>query len=664
MNLIMEENKLYLEVAFNTPLKNTFTYLLPENLSEEKGEIPDCGVRVAATLGRRKMTGFVVGKTFEKPSGDYEIKRIEKIIDSEPLFDSGYLETAKWIAGMYMCSVGEALFKMVPVGRQERSSDLFTEIDNDFTEVIINSDQKAAIEKIDSSVRNLFYLFGVTGSGKTEVYLSLAEKTLSKGRGVIYLVPEISLTHQMIDYVCRRFGDRVAVLHSGITPSQKLYHWRRIQKGEADIVVGARSAVFAPVKDPGLIILDEEHESSYKAGQTPRYHARQIAMHRINKGGGKLIMGSATPSVEAYHLMKTGVIEKVVLEKVAAGGAFPEVDIIDVTGSDSAISEELALAIRDTCAEGRQVILFLNRRGFFYYFNCHQCGYEMTCRQCSVPLTYHKDRNRMICHYCGYSRPPVTVCPECSSLDIGYSGFGTEKIENDVKRLFPYLKIARLDRDSVQKKDYLKKVLDSFRSGETDILLGTQIVAKGLNFPKVKLIGIILADTTLQLPDFRSAERTFALITQVSGRAGRFSPDGKVLIQTFRPSNFAIKAAALRKTEEFYEREIENRKAMGFPPFTRVIRVVFRSKERDLCEKSLKTLTDILSSLSSGINGIRILGPAECPVSVVSGNYRFHVIMTAVEFIKAHNILFTAISDFRVPNKVYMEIDIDPSALM
>ena len=662
----MEEDKKYLQVVFSTPLKNSFTYLPPENLSSEEFNSISCGIRVSAYFGRRKMTGFVVSVGNDKPDGDFQIKRVEKIIDTEPLFDEDYYETVKWIASMYLCSEGEALFKMVPGGKQERKPNLFSDIDDDYTEVVLNDEQTEAVEKINKSTNSLFYLFGVTGSGKTEVYLSMAEKTLSLGKAVIYLVPEIALTHQMIDYVYKRFGDRVAVLHSGITPSQKLHNWRRIQNGDADIVVGARSAVFAPVKDPGLIIIDEEHESSYKAGQTPRYHARQIAMHRVKRGGGKLIMGSATPSLEAYHLMKTGVIDEVRLTKIAAGGGFPAVKIVDVSESKSAISDQLADEIRKTTAEGRQVILFLNRRGYFYYFHCRNCCYEMTCRQCSVPLTLHKDRNRLICHYCGYSQPPVNVCPDCGSYEVGYSGFGTEKIENDVKKYFPHLKIARLDKDSVQKKSYLKEVLDSFRKGDIDILLGTQIVAKGLNFPKVKLIGIILADTTLQLPDFRSAERTFALITQVSGRAGRFIPDGEVLIQTFRPKNFAIQAAAKRKTAEFYEKEIENRKMMEFPPFTRVMRIVFRSKDRDLCEKSLKKFTDYLISLTLMENGgsIRILGPAECPVSIVSGSHRFQVIITTTEFMKAHHILSHALNGYKTPASIYAEIDIDPVSLM
>ena len=660
----MSQKEIYLQVVFNTPLKTSFSYLPPENISDEELSKLVCGVRISAHFGRRKMTGFIISVAEKKPKGDFEIKRIDKIIDSVPLFDSDYYDTVKWISSMYLCSEGEALFKMVPAGKQERKPGLFSDIDDDYKSVTLNDEQEEAAKTLCESTKSLFYLFGVTGSGKTEVYLKAADEILKKGKGVIYLVPEIALTHQMIDYVYKRFGDRVAVLHSGITPSQKLHNWRRIQSGEADIVVGARSAVFAPMKDPGLIIIDEEHESSYKAGQTPRYHARQIAMYRIKKSGGKLVMGSATPSIEAYYLMKTGVLEELRLKRIAAGGSSPEVEIVDVTNSKSAVSDQLAEEIRKTTAEGRQVILFLNRRGFFYYFHCRNCGYEMTCRQCSVPLTLHKDRNRMICHYCGFSRPPADVCPECGSLEIGYSGFGTEKIENDIQKYFPHLKIARLDRDSVQKKEYLKEVLDSFRKGDIDILLGTQIVAKGLNFPGVKLIGIILADTTLQLPDFRSAERTFALIMQVSGRAGRFSPDGKVLIQTFRPGNFAVKAASQRKTEEFYEREIENRKIMNFPPFSRVMRVVFRSKDRELCSLSMSEFVSYLLSIVQGDSCINILGPAECPVSIVSGSHRFQVIITSENFIKAHKLLSYAVDNFKTHSNIYSEIDVDPVSLM
>ncbi len=679
---------MFAEVVFNIPLDSVFTYSVPE----KPGSAPvKAGLRVSARFGKRTLTGFIVKVLDEKPEADFEIKELERIIDTVPLFDESYYDLAKWLAGMYLCSPGEALFSMIPSGRREKDFeiDLYDLDGEEPEEVTLNAGQQKALERVRESGKKLFYLYGVTGSGKTEVFLRLADETLSMGKSVIYLVPEIALTHQLTESVSRRFAGTVAVLHSGLTPSQKLSQWRRIQSGEARIVLGARSAVFAPVSDPGLIIIDEEHETTYKSGSSPRYHARQVAMHRIKTSGGKLIMGSATPSAEAYHLMATGALERLDLTEIAAGGSFAPVKIVDMNSEKSSISDALAKEIRDTTAEKGQVILFLNRRGFFYYYHCLYCGYELKCRQCSVPLTYHKEQDRLVCHYCGYSEKPSRICPKCGSPEVGYSGFGTEKIESDVKTLFPYLRVERLDRDNMKKGSDIKEVFSTFRRGEIDILLGTQIIAKGLNFPGVRLIGIILADTTLQLPDYRSAERAFSLITQVAGRTGRFSGDGKVIIQTYRPSNYAIRYAAERKWGEFYKTEIETRKAMGFPPFTRVIRIVFRSKDAESASDAAGRFSGIILSSIAGLSGekidadvktgngddlsgiaspgrkgVRILGPAECPLSRIAGNYRFHLLVISPDFRLAHDAVSVSAKRCKLKSGVYMEIDVDPVSLM
>ena len=651
---------MYIEVVFNIPLKTTFYYTIPNEPAEENIKT---GMRVSAGFGKRKLTGFIVNILKEKPVVDFEIKSIERIIDKDPLFDDEYYDLAKWIAGMYMCSAGEALFSMIPSGRKEKDFEIDIAEDSleNVAHITLNKTQKSVIEKIRCSNNSLFYLYGVTGSGKTEVYLHIAEDVLVKGKSVIYLVPEIALTHQLMDYMTARFGKNIAVLHSGLTPSQKLKQWRSIQTGDAKIILGARSAVFAPVKNLGLIILDEEHEATYKSSSTPRYHARQVAMYRIKEAKGKLIMGSATPSVEAYHLMSEGILEKCELPEIAAGGIFAPVRVIDMKGENSAISSYLAERIREVTAKKGQVILFLNRRGFFYYYHCLYCGHEFKCKQCSVSLTYHKERNKLVCHYCGYSETPSKVCPSCSSSEVGYSGFGTEKIESDINKLFPYLKSLRLDKDSIKKSSSVKEVFTKLKNGEIDILLGTQIIAKGLNFPGVKLIGIIMADTTLQLPDFRSAEKTFSLITQVAGRTGRFSKDGEVVIQTYRPDNFAIKFAALRKHADFYNAELQTRKVMGFPPFSRVVRVIFRSKE---AEKALKAAKDFNNILLQSKGSFDILGPAECPLAVIAGNSRYHILVLARDIKNSHRAVRETIEKTKTLSGVYIEIDVDPVSLM
>ena len=627
----------------------------------------ECGIgfRVKAPFGPRTLVGFVVGARSEPPTGDYTVKAIEEVIDAEPLFDDAYLDLARWVAGMYFSSLGEALATMLPGGKRESRLPVLAEED-DFPQGrhSLSSEQQSALEGIlGGDPERSSYLFGVTGSGKTEVYLRAAERTIAEGRGVIYLVPEISLTHQLVDVVRSRFEGRVAVLHSGLTPSQKLVEWLRIRRGEATLVIGARSAVFAPVPRLGLVVIDEEHEGSYKSGSTPRYHARQVAMHRAAASGARLVMGSATPSVEAAHLMGEGRIIRHLLSQRLSGGSMPQVTVVDMKGEEGNISRLLSEEIRRTHEEGRQSILFLNRRGFTYFFHCRSCGYEMTCARCSVSMTFHKDRNRMVCHYCGYSRKPVEVCPACGSLDVGYSGFGTEMVEEEVRRRFPELTVVRVDTDAIHKKGSLRSILAEFRDGKIDLLLGTQMVAKGLNFPGVKLVGIVLADTGLHLPDFRAQERTFSLIVQVSGRAGRYFPDGKVVVQTYRPDNEAVMLAATNRIEEFYARELAVRNALRFPPFARLFRLVFRGKDRGKVTDAAAGVAKELEA-AMGPAVAEILGPAECPVSVIAGSYRCQIILRTTQFSRVHAILGRTLAALKTPRDLYVEVDVDPVSLL
>ncbi len=646
-----------LEAAFNIPLNQTFTY------KNTTGKVLQVGCRITAPFRNRSITGWVVSIPEKEPEG-FQIKEIEKVVDNEPLFDDSLLELAKWISNLSLCSLGEALAIMLPGGRQEKDIPaLGLDDPADKTgNINLSDEQQNAIEQILTGEGEMFYLYGITGSGKTEVFLNVAGEILKKGKSVIYLVPEISLTHQLVDVIRNRFDCGSAVLHSHLTPSQKLKEWRRIQSGEAPLVIGARSAVFAPVKNLGLIIIDEEHENSYKAGSTPRYHGRQIAMRRCNSSSTTLIMGSATPSVEAWYLMEKKVIHRLNLTRRLAGGVIPEITIINMKGIKGILSPRLIGEIRDTHSRGKQTILFLNRRGFSYFFHCHSCGYEMKCKNCSVSLTYHKHGDYMVCHYCGFKTRPVQVCPDCSSLDVGYSGFGTEQIEEEVQRLFPDLKISRLDTDSASKKGVMQKTLTSFRKGETDILLGTQMVAKGLNFPGVSLVGIVLADTGLNLPDFRASERTFSLIVQVAGRAGRYSDDGKVIIQTFKPGTDAVRLAAEGNINSFYERELQMRDMLDFPPFCRIFRIVFRGKKISVVkEQAFLFSREILKQKD---HEFELLGPSECPLSIISGNHRFQILLRTKSFSRTHNLLNHIYRNSKFPSSIYCEIDIDPVSLL
>ena len=650
----------YVEVVFNSPAAGSFTYAVPENMQLTTG------MRVSAPFGRRKMTGFVVAELSDPGETDFEIKPVERAVDKQPLFGEEEVRLARWLADMYFCSEGEALSIMLPGGRRESKIPAFDEFNMPPAgEINLSEEQKQAIDGILGGEQSIYYLYGITGSGKTEVFLRTAGKIIEDGGGVIYLVPEISLTHQLTEDVMRRFGSSVAVLHSALTPSQKLVEWQKIRSGEARFVIGARSAVFAPVPNLGLIIIDEEHEGAYKSGSKPRYHARQVAMHRANSTGARLIMGSATPSIEAWHLVKSGSIKGFSLGKRLSGGSVPSIELIDMKKYSTCISKPLEEAVRQTAEEGRQTILFLNRRGFSYFFHCRSCGYESRCRNCSVSLTYHKNRNRLVCHYCGYSEQPRDVCPECGSLDVGYSGFGTEMIENELNNLFPDLRIERVDTDSVKQKGSLRDRLDRFRKGEIDILLGTQMVAKGLNFPGVKLVGIVLADTALHLPDFRAHERTFNLIVQVAGRAGRYFPDGKVMIQTYKPENEAVSLAASGTIDTFYERELEIRRALDFPPFGRLFRLVFRGKNAERTSSAAEDFSDRFDTASAGEDTeIEILGPAECPLSMISGNYRFQIIIRTNDFRQVHSMFRGALNQYTPPAGVYIEVDVDPVSLL
>ncbi|MEL3900932.1 replication restart helicase PriA [Treponema phagedenis] len=654
----------WLELIFNIPVYQSFTY---KNLDEYKFESLK-GRRAAVKFGSRNLIGFIIDEFDSLPAHfpveEKDIKTVSRIVDKEALFGQEQIALAQWIAGFYLCSVGETLSAMLPSGRREASFENMSLDVQDFSasSLRLSEEQQRAITEITACKGSgFFYLYGVTGSGKTEVFLQAAEAVIREGKSVIYLVPEIALTHQVIDSVMERFGNIAAVLHSGLTVTKRFSEWMRIKRGDAKIVVGARSAIFAPVQKLGLIIIDEEHDGSYKSGSVPRYHARQVAMHLCVKESCALVMGSATPSVEAWHAMQEGKIRKLTLTKRLSGGAMPEIEVVPLYGEKTLLSERLIEAVRKVKEEGKQSILFLNRRGFSRFFYCRTCGFQLLCKHCSVPLTWHKKQGVMKCHYCGMQTEPPQVCPECGSLDVGYAGIGTEYVEEEVARNFPQCSIRRVDTDSVKPQE-LKKIITEFKNAKIDILLGTQMVAKGLNFPSVKLVGIALADTGLQMPDFRAAERSFALITQVAGRAGRYIPDGKVIVQTFAPGHPAIVCAVRADSEGFYAQELAQREALHFPPFARLARLVFRSKDEQKAAAAAEGAAKILGTLLSP--EAELLGPAECMLSLIAGNYRRQLILRAKQIQPLQKALRQFVQGYKVMSGVYIEIDIDPMNLM
>ncbi|MBQ6781792.1 MAG: primosomal protein N' [Treponema sp.] len=676
--------KRYLQIVLNVPLNQAFTYLDISSDEESSGQ-SHVGYRADIKFGNRRTTGFIIAESSEFPADcgveESKIRPILRLLDKEPVFTPELIALARWLSSFYLCSVGEAISAMLPGGKRETDagSFSFTEEAPDTTARTLSEEQASAVDGILSSAApsRLHYLYGPTGTGKTEVFLQAAERLLSQGRGVIYLVPEIGLTKQVIEAVIARFGQTAAVLHSGLTPSQRLGEWKRILHKEARVVIGARSAVFAPVPDLGMIIIDEEHDASYKSGSTPRYHARQVAMYRSAKLNIPLVMGSATPSAEAWYAMKTDRIIRHSLTRRLAGGAMPQIKAINLSAlkMDGCISTELAAAIKETLSQKRQTILFLNRRGFTHFFRCNTCGFEMKCKNCSVALTYHKNEKRLRCHYCGWSTVPPQECPECGSLDVGYSGFGTEFIEQEVRAKFPAARITRVDTDNVTHKGELQEKLDAFRRGEYDIMLGTQMVAKGLNFPNLQLVGVILADTGLHLPDFRAAERTFALITQVAGRAGRFFPDGRVLVQTYAPDRKPIVCAVQGEIAQFYEDELKEREMLDFPPFSRLVRLVFRAPTERQAEEGALGAAEILRSslkkiaLSGSAHAktaeeTEILGPAECPIAKIAMNWRYQILLRGNNLGIMQSVTADLLYNYKHSSDVYIECDVDPVSLL
>ncbi len=503
----------------------------------------------------------------------------------------------------------------------------------------LNDEQKVASEKLKSLAfsgkRAVSLLYGVTGSGKTSVYMSVMDYVVDCGKSVILLVPEIGLTPQALSIFCARYGRNVAVFHSALSVRERREQWKRVNKGEAKIIIGTRSAVFAPVKDIGLIIIDEEQEHTYKSEQTPRYDAADVARFRCAYNNALLILSSATPKIESYAAALKGKYELCRLTSRYGNADLPQVLTVDMRTAEkmpgcSEVSRELFEALSDVIQNGRQAILLINRRGYNTFAVCDECGKVMTCPQCSISLTYHRANNRLICHYCGYSAPFTGVCPECGETAVRYAGYGTQKIEDELSALLPQAKILRMDADTTTAKDSHEKLFGAFEKGEYNILLGTQMVAKGLDFPNVTLVGVISVDQQLYNDDFRSLEKTFSLLTQVAGRSGRGDSEGKAIIQTLTPENEIIRIAARQDYDEFYGSEIKIRRAMIYPPFC------------DLCVlgitgadvQGVRIASNEVLNLIRGLIGekykdekIIVLGPVPARVLKVSGKYRYRIII-------------------------------------
>ena len=497
--------------------------------------------------------------------------------------------------------------------------------------------QEGAVETIEHTFKTVTLIHGVTGSGKTEIYLTLIAHALEEGRSAIFLVPEISLTPQMFSQLRARFGANCAILHSGLSAGERFDEWERLRSGDAKIAIGARSAVFAPLENIGVIVIDEEHDGSYSSESTPRYNTFDVAYLRAKHNGCKLVLGSATPSVETYRRAKEGEFELITLPERINRRPMPEVQLVDMRrevkrGNPSPFSAVLKEKLEACLARGDQAILFLNRRGYSQTVICRDCGYVAKCEHCDVSLTYHSEENCLKCHYCGTKYHMLSACPQCGSVHINYVGTGTQRVERELKKLYPSARILRMDNDTTSGKEGHLKILQRFTAREADILVGTQMVAKGHDFPFVTLVGILDADMSLHFPDYRSGERTFQLVTQVAGRSGRAENRGEVVLQTYDPDNYILRYAASYDYEGFYEHEIGMRAAMAFPPFARIVRVMVTSEDDKLALAALKQVYTALQRVyAEEAEKFLFFNKMHAPVKRIQNKFRYQVLMRLVD---------------------------------
>ncbi|MDH3284051.1 MAG: primosomal protein N' [Acidobacteriota bacterium] len=539
----------------------------------------------------------------------------------------------------------------------------------------LTPDQRAAVAHLNRALtldrHRSIVLFGVTGSGKTEVYLRAAKHSLARGRPVLFLVPEIALTPQLSASLQSRFGDAVVVQHSGLSDRQRFEAWTRAREGSAKVVVGARSALFAPLLRPGLIVVDEEHDTGYKQEESPRYHARDLALVRGQAADGVVVLGSATPSMEAWSRAQEGRSDLIELKHRIGSGGLPEIEVVDMrdefreTGSTAPLSRRLTERLISTVERGEQAMVLLNRRGFSRVLLCRSCGDAVSCNACSIPLTWHRQSARLLCHYCGHARRRPVSCPGCDSRHLVDLGSGTERLEQDVAALLPSARVARLDRDTARSTRRLVDLLGRFSRREIDVLVGTQMIAKGHHFPRVTLVGVVSADSTLCLPDFRAGERTFQLITQVSGRAGRGDRTGAVVVQAFRPDHPALAAAARQDFPAFASRELATRRALRYPPSAAMANILVRDRDRD---RAFERASELAARIrEAGAGHVAVLGPTAAPLARLREQWRVQMLVRARKRRRVIGAVRHAVAETVGPHAGmprWLVIDIDPQQLL
>lgn len=672
----MSSNGFYL-VAVDAPLRGPLTYLAPSD-----GVPLERGRSVRVPLGKRTAAGVVLKSTTEVDQ-DLKLKAILEANPGRPMLPAAYMDWLEWLAQYYIHPVGQIVESVFPPlakgGRGPRKSAVVNDQLVPTSPPPLTGEQSSVVSAIESHSGFAVHLVhGVTGSGKTEVYLRLLARILESGKRGLLLVPEIALTPQLIDRFSRRFPGQIAVLHSHLTEREKTNQWWSVVDGERKILVGARSALFCPIDDLGLIILDEEHEPSYKQDEKLKYHARDAAIVLAKNLNIPIVLGSATPSMESWSNALQGKFRLHTMAERVNARPLPEIQIVDLKAVHAQrkdvpsplpfwLSDELYAGLEDVFAKGEQAALFLNRRGMAQTAQCHACGYVAECPNCSVSLTLHA-HSYLVCHYCDYSERASKTCPDCKENDLSPLGLGTEKIETDIQVLFPEARVARADRDEIQTREQLEKLIADFEGEHTNLLIGTQMIAKGLDFPKLNFVGLVLADVGFHWPDFRASERSFQLLTQMSGRSGRQTA-GRVLIQTYDPSHPSITFTVSADFRGFSEFELSERREMNYPPSGRM--AMFRIQAGDAESgratgmKLVQRAKQLQAQSSRYADGISVLGPAPAPLSKLRGKFRFQVIVKCDSSQKLNSFCRQLLGTLDwTPKGTKVQVDIDPFAMM
>jgi len=664
----------------NPKLDKVYHYSIPQDIANKV----EVGSQVMVPFGKSRTVGYVIG--FVETSDVKGIRDIAEVISPYPLFSKQSVELARWMAEHYYSFFMTALRLVMPPGtvqierralKAKLKKPLYGESPITKSQPPITNDQKKRFElteeqktalasinsDLDAGKFSVSLLYGITASGKTEVYLRAAEHALGQGGSAIILVPEIGLTPQLIERVEGRFGDGLALYYSDLPEKERQAAWAAVASGRSRVVLGTRSALFMPVKDLKLIVIDEEYENTYKSDQSPRYHARDAALHIARDSNAVVVLGSGTPSLETYYNAETGNYRLLTLPRRIDNRALPPVTVVDMRSELKArnfnvLSRELSNGIKAAIQNKQQVILFINRRGYFSFVMCRSCGHTIQCPKCSTSLIYYMNERKLRCNHCGFESPSPVVCPRCQSSSIKFFGGGTQRIEQEVARIVPKARILRLDRDTVTKKGAYENIIRSFISGSADVLIGTQMVTKGLDIGSVTLVGIVAADIGLNLPDFRAAEHTFQLITQVAGRTGRHELPGKVVVQTYNPEHYAIKYASGHDYLGFYKEEIQSRRQVGYPPFSSLINVIVHGDSEKNVEQVSKEMVKFVRKRLT--EGNEVFGPAKAPINKLKGNFRYQIILKGKDPDIMRKAAVESVSHIVKLGRVRISVDIDP----